>query len=90
VKACDSFLGGLKSVVFLDHLIEEDKPSPHMVQGGNLATTIDPEPKALVGCIDWSHATVLPGLWVSQENGGIALRKHFIYGELRYIRNVPD
>jgi hypothetical protein len=42
----DSLLGGLKPVVFLDHLIEEDKPSPHMVQGGNLATTIDPEQKA--------------------------------------------
>jgi hypothetical protein len=29
-------------------------------------------------------------LSISQENGGIALRKHFNCGELRYIRNVPD
>jgi hypothetical protein len=48
VKPRDSFLRGLKSVVFLDHLIEENMPSSHMVQGDNLATAIDPEPKAFV------------------------------------------
>jgi hypothetical protein len=35
-----------------------------------------------------SHGTVLLGLYVSQENGGVALQKNFNDGELRYVCNI--
>jgi hypothetical protein len=35
-----------------------------------------------------SHGTVLLGLRVSQENGGVALEKNFKDGELRYACNI--
>jgi hypothetical protein len=35
-----------------------------------------------------SHGTVLVGLSVSQENGGVALQKNFKDGELRYVCNI--
>jgi hypothetical protein len=35
------------------------------------------------------HGTVLLGLYVSRENGGVALQKNFNAGELRYVRNIP-
>jgi hypothetical protein len=34
------------------------------------------------------HGTVLLGLYVSRENGGVTLQKNF-NGELRYVRNIP-
>jgi hypothetical protein len=35
------------------------------------------------------HGTVLLGLYVSRENGGVTLQKNFNAGELRYVRNIP-
>jgi hypothetical protein len=35
------------------------------------------------------HGTVLLGLYVSRENGGVTLQTNFNAGELRYVRNIP-
>jgi hypothetical protein len=35
------------------------------------------------------HGTVLLGLYVNRENGGLTLQTNFNAGELRYVRNIP-